>query len=152
MVIWKRDYRGRSMNGRKRLSWEETAIRLAYNIANYRSEDPYIQVGACALKKDGNSIVLGYNGALPKHDIDWSNRDERRKRVIHGEANVLNRILPNEVDFLAVTHLPCPECLKIIAQKQIKKVIFSEELENYPNDLTKQLALEFHIELQQFKI
>jgi hypothetical protein len=34
------------MNGRPRLSWEETAIRLAFNIADYRSEDPYVRVGA----------------------------------------------------------------------------------------------------------
>lgn len=134
-------------NGRNRLSWEETCLKLAFNIADYRSEDPYIQVGACALKKDGNTIVLGYNGALPKHEIDWSNRDERRKRVIHGEANVLNRILPNEVDFLAVTHLCCPECIKTIAYKNIKKVIYSQELNGYDNDLTKQLAKEFGIEL-----
>jgi len=140
------------MNGRKRLSWEETCLRLAYNIAEYRSEDPYIQVGACALKKEGNDFALGYNGALPNHDIDWSDRDERRKRVIHGEANVLNRILPSEVEFLAVTHLPCPECIKIIGYKQIPKVYYCEELDNYPNDLTKQLAKEWNIELIQMNI
>jgi dCMP deaminase len=140
------------MNGRNRLSWEETALRLAYNIADYRSEDIFIRVGACAIKKDGNSIVLGYNGSLPKQDIDWSNRDERRKRVCHAESNVLNRILPNEVSFLAVTHLPCPECLKIIGQKLIPKVIYCEELEGYPNDFTKKLAKEFNIELVQIKI
>lgn len=136
-------------HGRARLSWEETCLRLAYDIARYRSQDPYIQVGACALKKDGNNIVLGYNGCIPKVDIDWSDRNERRKRVIHAEANVLNRILPNEVDFLAVTALPCAECIKIIAQKNIKKVIYSEELENYDNDLTKKLAKEFGIEIKR---
>lgn len=140
------------MNGRQRLSWEETCLRLAFDIANYRSEDPYVQVGACALKKDGNSFVLGYNGALPKIEIDWSNRDERRKRVIHAESNVLNRILPNEVEMLAITHLPCPECIKIIGQKGIKKVIYAREMMTYPNDITKTLAQEFGIELIQMEI
>lgn len=37
--------------GRKRYSWEETALRLAFDIADYRSQDPYIQVGAVILKK-----------------------------------------------------------------------------------------------------
>lgn len=140
------------MNGRTRLSWEQTCLRLAFDIAKYRSEDPYVQVGACALKKDGNNFVLGYNGALPKITIDWTNRDERRKRVIHAEANVLNRILPNEVALLALTHLPCPECMKVIGQKQIPKVIYCHEMEKYPNDLSKQLAREFNIDLQQIAL
>ena len=140
------------MNGRIRYSWEETALRLAFDIAKYRSEDPFVQVGGCAIKKDGNSFVLGYNGALPKIDIDWSNRDERRKRVIHAESNVLNRILPNECDILAVTHLPCSEFIKIIGQKGIKKVIYSYELDTYNNELTKQLAKEFGIKLIQIII
>lgn len=138
--------------GRKRLSWEETALKLAYNIADYRSQDIYVQVGACAMKKDGNNFVLGYNGLLSRCETDWSNRDERRKRIIHAEANVLNRVLPNEVEFLAVTHLPCSECIKIIGQKNIKKVIYCEELLNYNNDLTKQLAKEFKIELVKIKV
>jgi dCMP deaminase len=137
---------------RKRLSWEITALRLAHNIADYRSPDPFLQVGACALKKDGNSVVLGYNGAPPGIEIDWTDRDRRRPRVIHAEANVLNRILPNEVEFIAITHLPCCDCLKIIAQKGIKKVIYSNEAVNYNNDLVKQLAKEFNIELKQISL
>ena len=75
---------------RERLSWEDTAINLAFQIADYRSEDPYVQVGAVAVKKD-KSIILGYNGAPSGIEIDWSNRDERRKRVLHAEANVRER-------------------------------------------------------------
>lgn len=133
-------------NGRKRLSWPKTALNLALNIAYYRSEDPYVQVGAVAIKND-DSVVLGYNGAPSGVEIDWSNRDDRRKRVLHAEANVLNFIKPNEVKFLATTHLPCPECLKIIAQKKINLVYYKGELEGYPNDLSLQLAKEFKIEL-----
>lgn len=139
-------------SSRKRLSWEQTCLRLAFSIAELRSEDPYIQAGACALKVDGNSFVLGYNGALPGLEIDWSDRDERRKRVIHAEANVLNRILPGEVDFMATTHLPCPECTKVIGQKRIKRVIYCLEIPHYPNDLSKKLAKEFNIILEQASI
>jgi dCMP deaminase len=131
---------------RERLSWEDTAINLAFQIADYRSEDPYVQVGAVAVKKD-KSIILGYNGAPSGIEIDWSNRDERRKRVLHAEANVLNFVKPNEVDFLAVTHIPCIECLKIIAQKNIKKVFYRMELQNYPAKDSLALAKEFNINL-----
>ncbi len=92
-------------NGRKRLSWEETALKLAFNIADYRSEDPYIQVGAVIIKHD-NSIILGYNGAPPKVEVDWSNRDTRRDRVIHAEENALDNIKFGEAKIMAVTAMP----------------------------------------------
>jgi deoxycytidylate deaminase len=136
------------MNGRKRLSWEETALRLAYNIADYRSEDLYIQVGAVIIKND-NSIILGYNGAPIGIDIDWSNRDERRKRVIHAEENALDNITFGEAKIVAVTAMPCEKCMVKLAQKGVKRVIYGCELEGYDNNFAKQLAKEFGIELIQ---
>ena len=133
-------------NGRIRLSWAETAMKLAYNIAEYRSQDPYVQVGACIIKKD-KSMLLGYNGAPSGIDIDWSNRNRRRKRVLHAEANVLNFVKPNEVELLACTHIPCVECLKAIVQKKIDKVYFCEFLDNYDSDLTIEMAVEFGVNL-----
>ena len=133
-------------SGRNRLNWAETAIKLAYDIAEYRSEDPYIQVGACIIKKD-KSMLLGYNGAPSGINIDWSDRDKRRIKVLHAEANVLNFVKPNEVELLACTHLPCSECLKVIAQKQIGKVYFCEILDNYNPETTFEMAKEFGIDL-----
>jgi deoxycytidylate deaminase len=135
-------------HGRKRLSWEETAINLAFNIASYRSEDPYVQVGAVIIKND-NSILMGYNGGPPSVDIDWSDRDKRRDRVIHAEENVLSEVKAGEVKILAVTALPCKNCIKTIAKKGVKTVIYREELPNYDNELVKQLAIEFGIELKR---
>ena len=135
-----------SFFGRNRLDWPETAINLAHDIAEYRSEDPYVQVGAVIIKKDG-SMFLGYNGAPSGVDIDWSNRDARRERVLHAEANVLNFVKPNEVELLACTHLPCKECLKMIAQKRIDKVYYSKELKGYDSSLTFDLAEEFGINI-----
>jgi dCMP deaminase len=133
------------MNGRDRLSWEETAINLAFDIAKYRSEDPFTQVGACALNKHGFSISLGYNGAPSGIDINWADRIEKNRRVIHAESNVLNYVTPGEIEILAVTHLPCAECLKIIKQKKIDKIIYSLELPNYDCDFVKALAKEYGI-------
>jgi dCMP deaminase len=133
-------------NGRNRLNWPETAMRLAQTIAACRSEDTYVQVGACAVRYN-KTVALGYNGAPSGITIDWSNRDERRKRVLHAEANVLNYCMPDEVEFIAVTHLPCPECLKLIAQKRIKTVFYDKIPENYDTELTFMLAKEFEINL-----
>lgn len=138
-------------NGRTRLSWEETALRLAFNIADYRSEDPYVQVGAVIIKYD-NSIVLGYNGAPPKIEIDWSDRNARRERVIHAEENALDNIKFGEARIMAVTAMPCKNCVRKLAQKGVRKVFYSKELEGYDNTLAKQLAREFHIELIQLPI
>lgn len=141
----------KNLSGRVRLDWPETALRLAFKIAEYRSQDPYVQVGATAIKHDG-SIIMGYNGSPSGIEIDWKNRNDRRKRVLHAEANVLNFVMPEEVKLMAVTHLPCCECVKLICQKKIKEVYYSLVLENYDNELTFRLAKEFKIELLKISI
>lgn len=138
-------------NGRKRFTWEETALRLAFNIASYRCEDPYVQVGAVIIKHD-NSIILGYNGAPPNINIDWSDRDARRERVIHAEENALDNIKYGEAKVFAVTALPCKICMKKLAQKGVKKVYYYQELVGYDNNFAKQLANEFGIELVKSSI
>lgn len=137
------------MNGRNRLNWELTALNLAFDIAYYRSEDPYTQVGACAVKKHGFDISLGYNGVPSGIEIDWADRIEKNKRVIHAESNVLTWIVPDEIEFLAITHLPCAECLKLIKQKKINKVVYCLELPKYDTTFVKKLAIEFGIEFKQ---
>jgi len=139
----------KNATGRRRSSWEESAMQLAFNIANYRSEDPYVQVGAVAIKND-KSIIVGYNGAPSGIDIDWSDRNERRKRVLHAEANVLNFVKPGEVEFMAVTHIPCCECVKLIAQKKIPIVYYYKTLENYKAVDSHSLAKEFKFQLIDF--
>ena len=109
----------------KRLSWEEYALELAW-VASQRSEDPYLKVGACVLRHDNSVASLGYNGAPMGVEIDWSNRDERRKRVVHAEINALRYVKPHEAKLIAVTHLPCNDCLKSIASYGISTVVFRE--------------------------
>lgn len=134
------------MHARSRLDWAQTAINLAHNIADYRSEDPNCQVGSCAIKYD-SSFILGYNGAPSGIDIDWGNRDEKRLRVLHAEANVLNYVTPGEVRILAVTHLPCIECLKLIKQKKIGTVYYSKIINWYDPTNVFKIANEFGIQL-----
>ena len=97
-----------------RIDWERYALSLA-KVAALRSEDPFVKVGACVLRHDNSVASLGYNGAPPKINIDWSDRDERRRRVIHAEANALRYVKPQECRLLACTLLPCNDCLKLIS-------------------------------------
>lgn len=133
------------MKPRKRKSWEETALILAETIAKCRSQDPYEQVGACAVLQD-NSVSLGYNGAPPGVEIDWSEREGRRAKVIHAEVNALRAVVPGQCKFLAVTLLPCRHCMTFIASKGIKKVVYREVYER--DKLAFELAREFKIELE----
>ena len=129
-----------------RISWDEYALKLAL-VAAERSEDPYIKVGACALRLDKSVAGLGYNGAPAGINIDWSNRDERRKRVIHAEVNALRYVQPNECSLLACTLLPCNECLRMIAAYGIKNVFYYDD---YEKDMSSvDLARQFNINLQK---
>ena len=129
-----------------RLSWKEYALQIAQVVAK-RSEDPYLKVGACILRHDNSVASLGYNGAPPGVDINWSDRDDRRKRVIHAETNALRFIKPGEGDRMFVTLMPCSDCLKNAASYGINK-IFYNKVYNFDTS-AKDLAQEFRITLQQ---
>ena len=132
-----------------RLNWQEYGIELAKTAAS-RSEDPFVQVGCCIFRPDNSVASLGYNGAPPGINIDWSDRDERRKRVIHAETNALKHIKPNEADRMFVTLMPCGDCIKNAASYGIKQVIY---IKVYNLDETaRNLALEFGIDLKQINI
>ena len=131
-----------------RIDWREYSLELA-RVAATRSEDPYVKVGACALRHNYSVAGLGYNGAPPGINIDWSNRDDRRKRVIHAEINALRYVTPGECLLLASTLLPCNDCLKTIVSYGIKQVIFKDiyDMDSSSIDLAK----EFDIELIHVK-
>lgn len=127
-----------------RPSWEEYALLLAETAA-IRSEDPYKKTGACVLRYDGSVAGLGYNGAPRGITLDWSNRDERRKWVIHAEINCLSYCKPGEGWILACDLMPCGNCMKTIAAYGIKKVVYRTDY--HRDDSAKELAQKFNIEL-----
>ena len=118
--------------------------------ASLRSEDPFVQVGCCILRPDNSIASLGYNGGPPNIDIDWSNRDDRRKRVIHAETNALRFIKPREANRMFVTLMPCPDCLKNAASYGINQIFYGKAY-NFDTS-AKDLAQEFRITLQQLNI
>jgi len=113
------------MKKEKRLSWKKYALEIA-RVAAKRSEDPYLKVGSCVLRHDNSVAGVGYNGAPPNIEIDWTNRDERRKRVIHAEVNALRYVRPHECYLVACTHLPCNDCLRAISSYGITDIVFQE--------------------------
>ena len=134
-----------SMKKSKRISWAEYALELA-RVAAKRSEDPYLKVGACVLRHDNSVAAVGYNGAPPNVEIDWTNRDERRKRVIHAEVNALRYVKPYECYLLACTHLPCNDCLRSIASYGITDVVFGElyDKDHSSLEISRELNINIH--------
>ena len=113
------------MYGRKRPGWNEYAMILA-RAASARSEDPYRQVGAAALRYNNTTAATGYNGPPPVTEIDWSDREGRQQYIFHAERNCVNYVLPGECRLIACTTMPCTDCIKEIALKRIPLVVYGE--------------------------
>jgi len=128
------------------MNWNEYAINLAYAVSE-KSKDPWRKVGACILRADNSIAAVGYNGFPAGMLEDWSNRDTRRSFVVHAEQNALRYTRPGEGVLIAVTTLPCNDCLKAIAAYGIKQVIYKESYEYDESSLN--LAANFGITLKQ---
>jgi dCMP deaminase len=131
-----------------RISFIEAAIETA-KIWSNRSEDPYQKVGVCILNKDGRVLSVGYNGLLPKFNIAedfFSDRDSRRKYMIHAEINALSLVKRGDEPYLlASTLLPCSNCATNIVAYGVKSVVYSEEYEKDPT--AKDIFKFYNIEL-----
>ena len=134
-----------------RLTWTEYALKLAAT-ASERSEDPWLKVGAVVLRQDNSVAGIGYNGAPPDVNVNFDNRDTRRALVLHAELNALRYTTLNDTrnGWIAVTHLPCSECLKTIASYQIQRVCYSHTLDPNVYDMKHiyNVAHAFNIELE----
>jgi dCMP deaminase len=117
---------------RAALSWDEYFILIAL-CTSLRSKDPRSKVGAVIVDQDNHIIGTGYNGFVRGADeskFSWNYEGEWLKTkypyVVHAEQNaVLNATSNNLRDCILYTTLfPCNECARIVAQKQIREVVF----------------------------
>lgn len=127
-----------SMN---RLSWDELYTEIAKTVAK-RSKDPHTQVGA-VLVKNHCILGLGYNGEPInfKYNFDWHSY-EKYLYVIHAEVNAIINATSIGADIrnsdIYLTLSPCPNCMKLLVQYQIKNIFFIDKYE-------KNFALSKHI-------
>jgi len=96
-----------------------------------RSEDPFKKVGCCILNKNGRVLSVGYNGLPSKFKAPrefWTNRDLRRKFILHAEINALSLLKLNDDPYILVsTLLPCSSCATSIIAHGIKNVVYLEK-------------------------
>jgi len=130
------------------MNWDEYAMSIAEVVAK-KSKDPWRQVGAVILREDNSIASVGYNGFPKGIEEDWSDRDERRKYVIHAEQNALRYTQPGEGKTLCSTLLPCSDCLKTIVAYKIKRVIYKDIYQTDPTALLT--AQKMGVTLIQFK-
>jgi dCMP deaminase len=122
---------------------------LLAELASARSEDPWCKVGAIGIREDGSIAGVSYNGAPPKIEIDWSDRDKRRQYVVHAETNLLRYIKPNECPIVATTISPCYDCLKNLASYGVKEIYFKEYYDKCDKKELQKMAHLFKIDLYQ---
>ena len=132
-------------------SWAQWALGLA-EAASERSEDPYVKVGACIIGFDNSVASVGYNGVPSGISIDMSDRERRRPYMVHAEANALRYIKPGDGRLLAVTHMPCIECLKTAKAYDINEIVYSMTIDNsvYDTSAIMKMAFEFGMTVRSF--
>jgi dCMP deaminase len=128
------------------MNWNEYALDIACAVAG-KSKDPWRKVGACLIRHDNSIASVGYNGFPAGMREDWEDRDKRRKLVVHAEQNALRYIKPDECRLIAVTLLPCNDCLKAIASYGIKEIVYRDTYDL--DETTLELAHDFGIKLTQ---
>jgi dCMP deaminase len=123
------------MEEKRILSWDEYFMGVAA-LSALRSKDPHTQVGACIVSRDRRILSIGYNGTprgMNDESFPWQRDGEWIKTkypyVVHAERNaVLNfRGLMRELagSTVYVTHFPCNECSKELAQVGVGEVAYA---------------------------
>jgi len=111
-----------------RPDWDSYFMALCFIVAE-RSIDPNTKHGAVLISSDKRILSTGYNGPIKNsedHKIPLT-RPEKYSFLIHAESNCLlsyygsSQTLINST--LYITGLPCSQCLGMIMQKGIKKIV-----------------------------
>lgn len=116
-----------------RPTWDETFLDVALIMAR-RATCDRAKVGA-VLARDNGIITTGYNGSpagFPHcDDDDHLMVDGHCVRTIHAERNALiwaARLgICVEGATMYLTHSPCLQCMLLMVQAQIKRVVFLDE-------------------------
>ena len=126
--------------------WDSRFLDLATHVSDW-SKDPSTHVGAVIVAEDKRIMSVGYNG-FPRGVADTAERLNDRPTkyafVAHAERNALDNTDQSiRGCTMYVTLQPCPECVKSIIQRGVKKVVYkyNPERENLSNFMQYSLAM-----------
>jgi dCMP deaminase len=132
----------------RRLTIPEYAMALAH-VASLRSEDPFRKVGAVAIDFDNRVIGTAYNGLAPGYNADpsfWSDRDARRKYMLHAEVNLCSLFTRGNVKLVACTTMPCTSCMQMLCAYGVREVYYRDA---YPESQAEAICARYGIHLEQ---
>lgn len=106
--------------------WRRRFMSLALHVSSW-SKDPSTKVGSVITDEFRRVVGLGYNG-FPRGVIDapdrYENKEVKYKMIVHGEANaILNAIASVRHATLYSTKHPCSDCVKLIIQSGIARIV-----------------------------
>lgn len=134
------------------------------SVVKLRSKDPNTQVGACVVSSDNRILSVGYNGAPNGFDDEsfpWARvgdpLETKYPYVVHAERNAILNFRGSLREFsgasIYVTHFPCNECAKEIAQTGIRSVFFlyKEKDDTVEVQASKRIFNEVGVQYTQLK-
>jgi len=147
--------------GQHRPSWDEYFMEIT-RLVSTRSTCLRRKVGAIFVKEK-RVLSTGYNGAprglshclevgclREEQNIPSGERHELC-RGIHAEQNAIIQASTSGIDIsgavLYTTHHPCSLCLKMLLNVSVDRIFY---LEGYPDELSRILAKEGQLRLNQF--
>jgi len=122
----------------QRKDWDEYYLTLCDHVAD-RATCNRLKVG-CVIVNSNRIVSTGYNGSIHGHDhcIDVGcllNEQGRCIKTIHAEVNAVLHARRDELlgATVYITHEPCENCTKILAQVGVKRVVFKNPYQNKYN-------------------
>jgi dCMP deaminase len=117
-----------------RVPWDIYFLNLAQAVST-RATCNRLQVG-CVLVRNNDTIATGYNGSVKgePHCTDVGcllNSQKACIRTIHSESNAIIRAarygVSTEGAIAYITHSPCAECLKLLINAGVKRIVYATE-------------------------
>ena len=114
-----------------KIDYDDYFLTLAYVIAQ-RSIDPSSKCGAVLVAKDRRILSTGYNGPIRGSDDERIplERPAKYAHMLHGEENCILAYNGSAQDLegstMYVTGQPCHKCLRMIIQKGIRNIVYTD--------------------------
>lgn len=118
----------------EKLNWDVYFMTMAF-AASRRSIDPSTKVGCLIVSETKRILSTGYNGPMRGSDDEFvtsllDKRPDKYYIMIHAEENAVTTYSGSEQDITGstayVTCAPCHRCLRMLGQKGIRRVVYSD--------------------------
>jgi dCMP deaminase len=112
-------------------NYDDYFIAMCYLVA-MRSIDPSTKCGAVLVSNEYKVLSTGYNGPLKGSDDNKIplERPDKYAHLLHAEENCLLAYNGSNQDLVGatmyVTGAPCHKCLRMILQKGIKNIVYTD--------------------------